>query len=192
MANESTVLNFSICFGGVCDTMTFTESTGAYHVTTNPTGWESVPTITTGTVTLSILFPDEDDAEVVDLEASYPVSNTTNEYSITTDSLGVTSFPDGVYTITYTVVADDATTWTRVKQFCVTCNAECCVDNMFGELDLSDCNCDTKRVQRALLAYATLKALKFAGRVGDTTKFATLLEDVETLCGTDNNCTTCN
>ncbi len=195
MANQ---IYFTVCMSGNCDLLTFKETTGAYSGT-NLMGWGSpnkattdaesaVLTITntTGIITTVNLFSKS---------PSWPTSDTTQEYTITPSDLGYTTtkFPDGVYTFLYTVKRTTATafTFTQTVQQLFYCNASCCVNTLFANIDDWECECNDIKIQEAYQIDIMLRALSRAAKCGNTTSFTNTLTLINNLCSTSSTCTEC-
>lgn len=189
-------VNFTISENCNCKQLTFVDTTGTYNVSSNPTGW--------GTPN-----PDITDAHYGELEITSPAGvvtiidvvgtgdfpnggNTASLVILNTD-LGYTEdekLPDGVwkFKLTYgessiTDVIGSTTVW---KMFL--CQAKCCVANMFAALPVTECNCDSSKLDNAIFADRMLTALKYAAQRGDTSKFTNLLTLVNNLCSDDCGC----
>ena len=108
-------INFGIV-GGV-DRVTFNETTGAYHVTTNPTGW-GAPNPVVGDATSVKLFvgvPGNTSMIELDLSANFPEDDDSVDLDILATTLGLNHIPSGVWKFTYEVVA--TTTYTKTKYY---------------------------------------------------------------------------
>jgi hypothetical protein len=179
-------VKFSICQSSNCKAINFTEDTGAYHVSTNPTGWGSPNELTSDAVsaTLTITGPDGTVYAPINLLAlsSFPKS-TSSSYSIdaTTLSSTMTSFADGFWEMTYAVTTA-TTTYTETNTFFFHCQIDACICRMIADLDACDCNCDTEQVNKVLQAKAFSDALAYAVGCGNLNGANDILASLKKLC----------
>ena len=187
------VLNFEICQTADCKTFTFTETTGVYNASTNPTGW-GAPNPLTSNATSATLAINIAGGTVYTLNlftSSFPSSVSSLEYDVTASLIGGASgakITDGIYTFVYTVVASGVTyTQTIIKG--IYCQVQCCVYSMFKSL-VSTCDCNATEKERALDAFILLKGLITSTASGNTTNFNTDLAVLQKMC-LNSNCTNC-
>lgn len=193
----SLVLDFSVCQSADCTKFTFTDNTGAYDASTNPTGW-GAPNPTLADVitpcTLDITTPDGTTYQIdlVSTTPVFPVSAPPNTLTLDASSIGGTagdSLPDGIYTFTYTVTTTGPTTYTQTITVGFYCQVKCCVFTMIKDLDITcDC-CDTDK-DTLMNAYLMYKGLIYAANCGNITQFNTILAALQKLC-TQSNCQNC-
>jgi len=186
----SVVLHFEVCDSRDCKSLLFTETTGAYNVTSNPTGWGAPNELTSDAVSavLNIVLPSSTSVNINLFTSSYPSVNKTLEYTITSATLGLAAnlkLDDGLYVFTYTVVTG-TTTYTQVNRVYITCNSKCCVATMLAKIPDKDCNCNDEYICKVLKAYTFYQALVLAGETGQTTKFANLKEILDDMCLSTN------
>lgn len=186
-------LNFSTCVTNGCTNIKFTETTGTY-TTSNLGGW-GVPNIIladANTAILTIIDPSSNEYEV-DLftDYSFPSSNSDYYIYITAESLGLSSIEDGKWTFTYTITTDTES-YSKTKYSLFYCNSECCVKQLLTDLDLEDCGCGCKDLDRSdyIKAWSHLEALKNAAQCGSVTLFTKLKKIVDKLCK-NKDCKTC-
>jgi hypothetical protein len=194
-------LSLSFTVTQSCDgkTLTFTETTGVYNVTTNPGGWGTPNKATTDCTSkkITITTPEDEQYEIDNSDTRMsvlPSSSDTGIVIINGADIGETSedvIPDGVYIIDYECTMDDASTSTKRVYVYLDSQASCCVEGLFGEIKVNDCCCDDKSIKKAMTARAFLLAARAAGRCGRTQRANTLLELVTSLC-TGGNCVNCN
>ena len=126
-------LKIDICPTGDCKSLNFTETTGTYNATYNPTGW-GTPNDNPNpdwTATLTITDPNNI-LSILDMGPySFPSTNPDYTFPIsasllTNNTTGV--FADGLYNFNYTVVSPDkGITYTITSKIFVYCNIQCCV-----------------------------------------------------------------
>lgn len=192
----SVILQFSICQSNDCETLTFTETTGAYDVTSNPNGWGSPNRATSSATIVTLTVTNPDDTEyVLDLSANYPTTDITLEYEINPTEIGLTAgtkIPDGIYKFNYsvtTVVTGTTIVYTQTVYKALYCQVQCCALNMFVGLDV-ECECSQDSIDKAIKGYALLKGLQMAAECGNITEFNNILAQLEKLC-LNNNCNNC-
>lgn len=190
------ILSFEICQSGGCDSLIFKETTGIYNATTNPNGW-GAPNEATSDATEATLEIELGDGSLytIDLFATgdFPTTDTTFEYEILPTDIGYSSdddqIDDQIITFTYTVVTG-TTTYTQVVKQAFYCQAQCCVNTMFINLDF-ECDCNKDQIDLALKAFAMLQGLKQASACGNATNFTNILTQLNKLC-LNTNCSACN
>jgi hypothetical protein len=186
-------VKYSICQSSNCKTLTFTETTGVYNGTTNPTGWGAVgggdPNEMLSdaiAATLTLTGPDGTIYAPVDLLSlsSFPKDDVKFGYDIaaaTVDS-SLTDFSDGSWTISYDVTTG-TTTYTETMTFFFSCQINACVCSMIADVDVSDCNCDIDTLNKVLEAKAFLDALSYAVGCGNLTGANEILTTLQRTCG---------
>lgn len=125
------VQNFSITDNG--ETLTFKELTAAYSVS-NTGGWGAPnPVVGDATsITLSVGVPGNTDLVVIDISDTFPTTDITDEFEITTTLLGIDCMVGGVYKFILTTVVG-VTTYTTTKYYWIDKNVECWFDKkLFG------------------------------------------------------------
>ena len=195
------VLKPSICEECNCKQLVFKELTGAYDAVDNPTGWGlpnlEISDIDPDTPSLVVTKPDGS-IVTIDLSGSFPTTDTNFEFIITNEMLGYTStetLPDGLWVFEYTLGDVDGVTVYRQHIYKLFyCNAECCITKLFNEIPVSNCectckcDCDTSKTDNALYAWTMLKALQYAAKSGNISRFQNLLVIVNNLCTGDCGC----
>lgn len=188
-------INFNLCEGGSCDELTFTELTGAYDATTNDGGWGN-PNPEIGdaeSVELVITYPDGSSSDPIDLSSLFPSTNKELELIIDATDVGLTKFPDGVYTVTYTVVVNDGgeVTYSKTCYFFFDCSAQCCVDKLFAKVKTTDCkDCKNSKLDFAVEAQAYLTAARSAVNCGNIATAKENLKKVQYMCNLEK-CKSC-
>jgi hypothetical protein len=163
----------------------------AYDVALNTTGW-GAPNITHADITsaeIEITYPN---GTVVTQDVTATVAaSITDPFDLYIFSPIGTTFPDGIYHITYTLIDSGLVTYTTSVDISNDCAVSCCVDKMFAELPNKMCDtCNyTDFLNNALQAEALLRAYRCACSCGDTTKANAILESLQTICNwADCNC----
>lgn len=188
-------IDFDICINNSCDTLTLTETTGAYSAT-NTGGWGS-PNATTGSITTALLQVTSPSGGVYTiniLSAGLPSSNPSFDYDIANSSLGnITSIEDGKWTF-FLYYTDGTTIYQRVKNFFFYCNSECCVQQLLANIEIEDCNCceqeQKDKIDNYIKAKTFLEALKNAARCNQESNFDSIQEILAKLCR-NSNCNSC-
>lgn len=174
-----------------CTSIYFFDKTGAYNVTSNPTGY-GAPNYAIGdftVATLSVLTAGATTPTVINAYSSLPSSNVNAAYEITLAALGLTELPSGLTRVTYRVAGSAGTpavafAYTTTKLFLVDCEYRCCIDKKRRDLaqDPADCSCTDKRVSDLLYAEAMLEAAQAATCCGDAASATAAIAILETLC----------
>ena len=131
----------------------------------------------------------------IDLLATgdFPTTDTSLEYEINPTDIGYSSdsdqIADQIIAFTYTVTTDTGT-YTQVVSQAFYCQAQCCVNTMFVELDF-ECDCNQDAIDLALKAFAMLQGLKQASNCGNASNFNNILTQLNKLCA-NTSCQACN
>jgi hypothetical protein len=178
---------FSICQDSNCQAINFTETTGVYEVTSNPTGWGAPNEETTDatSATLSIIGPDGTTYPTVDLFATgnFPKSDSTSvSIPATTLSSAMTTFADGLWEMVYAVTTSTAT-YTETRTFFFDCSINNCVCKLIAAVDIDDCTCDPDKMNEALKAKAFLDSMGYAAGCGNLAGANEILQSLTRLCG---------
>lgn len=188
----SVILSFEICQSSTCGSLIFKETTGAFNANTNPNGWGAPNEDTTDALTAELAIQLADGSTyTIDLKATtfFPTTDTTFEYLINGSDIGYDGqIDDQIISFTYTVTTSTETyTQTVVQGFY--CQAECCVNKMFVDLDF-ECDCIKDEMDSALKAFAILQGLKYSANCGNATNFNNLLAQLNKLCA-GSSCASC-
>lgn len=181
------------CFKHNCTNLYLYDITGAYNASTNTTGWGSPNTTLAGATiaTVSITLPEATSAVDFDVLATVNAA-TIVDGEFTLDQLTMEDFdsteekfPDGVYTIVYTI--DE--TYTQTITTFSTCQTDCCVEKMKTKFAEKLCGCDWDIYWKNYLeAKAYLTGAKYKYACGDTTNAIAMLKKVQKICATQNCC----
>jgi hypothetical protein len=181
-------IKFSVCQSSNCKSINFTEKTGLYDATDNPTGWDPSQATNESTTdataaTLTITGPDGTVYPTVDLFAvGFPKSSTVEKYSIPQEDLGLTQIVDGLYEMTYSVTTS-TTTYSETQSFFFHCKIDACICKKLAALDVNACDCDEDKVNEALKAKAFSDALMYAAGCGNIAAANEILKSLQRLCG---------
>lgn len=187
-----------------CTELVLTDTSGAYDVTTNPTGWGSatIP-IDDGTVTyaeLIIILP-SGSSITIDIISNWealtgltsdPFGSGTSalalSYTLSSSIyLGTTTFTDGVYRITYRV--GDGSTYlestnkaTITYNFAVYCGVECAIEQRVALVPYNyTCeNCSNDFLEITMILWSIFQALKLAACTANIEKFNNILLTLQT------------
>lgn len=187
-------LSYSICQNKSCKSLQFSETTGAYNSLSNTGGFGSpnVDTTDATSALLKVLIPGATTTVDIDLFPDFPTVDNEFEREITSADLGLTAdskLEDGVYEITYEVIADGVT-YTELNNIFLYCNVQCCINQMIAKIPSKHCSCSDSSVSDALTAYMLMKSLEHAAVCGKKTKFANTLKVLNNICK-NTNCSTC-
>lgn len=180
----------SITQASNCQSITLTDITGDYDVTTNPTGWGAPNPATTDCSSIVITIYDY--YHVNETEYNVPAADIADVFdaglTITADDIfGITSFPDGSYTfiVTYTVSGTEYT-YTVYKGFY--CSALCCAKQM--GLTLNPRTCDYSKIEEWNFIMNLLTTAFWATCCGHYDYFQEIIDYVNEICdgcGGSNN-----
>jgi hypothetical protein len=179
------------CMKDKCGGIYFKDTTGVYHVTNNPYGWETPNTAAADVdeLTLTILFPDATEIEYDLLdELPDPVTGTIEYDKIEGD------YDDGIYTFTYTILAGNVTI-TKVLKKLFLCNATCCVDKMWAKIPTYINTKDERFLQNYIeqthYAQGLLDGLNASGGCLNEEAVTAILEKLDRICSFEK-CDTCH
>lgn len=179
-----------------CKSFGFSETTGAYDVLLDPTGWGAPNPLTSNATaaTLDIYAPGNSSATPtlsVNLLATtnFPNTNPTIEYLITNTALGLSGkLTDGLWVFVYTVTVNTVV-YQQTIQKITTCNAKCCVDGLFGAIEDFDCDeCKDEAIKRAMDASAFYQGMVSAAGCGKIDKFLKIQKLLSRLCNNTKCC----
>jgi len=179
-------VKFSICQSSDCKSIKFTETTGAYHVTTNPTGWGAPNELTSNAVsaTLTITGPDGTTYSPVNVFTlgTFP-KTTSTAYSIAASAIdaNLTGFVDGNWEMTYTVTTATAT-YEEKLTFFFFCKIDSCICKKLATLKVDDCTCDPGKIEEVLQMKAYAYALEYAVGCGNITGANEILATLQRMC----------
>lgn len=187
-------LKLNVCFADNCSVLNIKDATGAYDLTTNPTGW-GFPNLALADVTQALLTITPPNAII---STSFDVTTTVqsativgglfNLNSLTSSNFTSGSLVDGMYIITYNVVGGGDTYTTSINVFS-TCNADCCIEKMKAKFCEYMCGCDWEIYWDSYKkAEALLYAAKSAFACAKYDQAKDLLDQVNKICSMQNCC----
>lgn len=178
-------LDFNIRQSDNARELSFKETTGVYHVTDNPGGW-GAPNDTTSDPTgvlLKITTPDGNQT-TLDLSATFPTTDNTQEYLIHSQDLGLgtdVKLPDGIWDFEYEIDTPGEPAFVRsIQRIFISGNARCCVYNLLASVDL--CDCDGSDLARALEAYTYYRVAVACAFTGNEDHFTDALNLINKYC----------
>jgi len=193
------VLKFNACQTTGCSQLTFSDQTGAYNASYNPTGYFPPDVVGPTAAVLEITGPDLV-PYTIDLFATtyFPIADTNFTYVIPASEIGDrTNIEDGQWTFTYTVTyvlnTDEEVTVSTTKSYIFTCNSSCCVSKLKAKINVRECDSyreNNKNTMNFLKAEAFLESLKYAAFCNNLTEYNTIKNILDKLC-TNTGCKTC-
>ena len=182
-----------LCLTANCSTLSFTETTGVYNVTTNPYGYGAPNTTIANAVSGSLYITTPDLGAYT---ISIPPSNNPDlSTTIVLANVGGRTFvEDGFWNFTYTVTDNLLNTYTTSIGYYFYCQSECCVAKLLTKIDLDDCMCNkqnTKNLDNYTKARTLLQSLKNAASCLNSANYLKTKALLEKICR-NSNCKTCN
>jgi NADPH-dependent 7-cyano-7-deazaguanine reductase QueF-like protein len=190
-------LSFSICQESSCESIKFSETTGTYTAT-NSGGWAvvsgagaSVNFTPSDAISayLTITLPNGTVCPAITLYPTFPDTTETLTQTITSGNLGLSgSLPDGIYSATYLVNISNVNSQTvqlQVTQtFFIGCTIWCCVQKLIAKIAESECDCNSKALADAMLAFGLYQSMLSAAKCGNTAAVTHILARLTKLCAT--------
>lgn len=182
-------LKFTVENGSDCKSIIFTETTGAYHVSTNPTGW-GTPNPTIGLVTSSTLTIQNlttlvtyDAITITPSSSNAQTTITTEDLLIDGVSIGDITLPDGLYEFTYNIeVSSTRSTYQQVVKSLFLCESCCKIKKLATNVDINCgcCNDDcADNMWKFLEAHTLYKALQWSGVCGSETEINSNIQSLQ-------------
>ena len=168
--------------------LSFTDTTGTYNAVSNPGGFGSPNDLTSDATIVELKITPPGGTEVIiDMlipASGFPTTNKELEYIIKSQDLGLgtdADLPDGIWSITYEITTPGETSVvSSIQKIFISGQARCCVNNLFCDVDL--CDCDGTQLAQALEASAYLKVARACAGCGNDTKFLQTLEIIKNYC----------
>jgi len=165
-------LNTRIDLGCSCDSVIFTELTGAYDALTNTGGYGSPNPATSDFSTVELIIKDELNSvtyDSIDLSSNFPsssvLSQTINvsDLELSSVNAGLTKFADGKYSFTYKITTSGGTVYQHQVTKMSLCTIMCNIKNLAAKV--LDCDCCTSNTSRDKLReiYSDYLALLYSG-----------------------------
>ena len=176
-------LSFTTCENNSCSSLEFKETTGAYSLD-NLNGWGSPnEDISGATAILTVTLAD---GSATDLAmVGFPTTDTTKVFTINAEDIGFSvgdQIPDQIISLVYSVTTITALLIDQTQSVALYCQTECCVSNMFLDIDIDCEDCIRSQGDKATKAYTLLQGLKFSAGCGNTTAFNKTLTYLNKLC----------
>ena len=187
-------LKLNVCFADNCSILNIKDATGAYDLTTNPTGW-GFPNLALGDVDqafISVTPPNGNVSTTYDItttvQSATIVDGLFDLYSYTNSSFTSGSLVDGMYIISYNVTGGGESYTTSINVFS-TCKADCCIEKMKAKFCEYMCGCDWEIYwANYKKAEALLYAAKSAFACAKNDQAKDLLDQVNKICSMQNCC----
>lgn len=188
------VLDYTVSIPCTCQSIIFTDTTGAYDAGSNAGGW-GAPNIANGDVTiatLKITFPDTTEQTIsvlTEVNAGIGFEKTiaiTDLEGFSTDSL----FPAGKYTFEFKVTTDSVTYYSTEVEMFSWCSYSECYKNLLIGYTGSDCcdGCQDAAKEKITKVAVLLESLKAAADCLDEARFNSISAKLQTLCKTTSDC----
>lgn len=191
-------LSISIEKNSSCTGYTFTDLTGAYNATTNPTGYGSPNPTTSASAAVLIItkynLPDDGGDTItydeVDLLTDYSFPSSADlavalnleDLTIDSDDGALDSFGDGVYRFQYKVTYSDGAIYTTSVEKLFMCGIECSLLEQAYKIANSECNCKDKDFLQMFNELMSLYyAVRYAGACGNKTTIGKNLQNITDL-----------
>tara|TARA_R110000868_G_C10809103_1_gene757702 strand:- start:149 stop:742 length:594 start_codon:yes stop_codon:yes gene_type:complete len=186
-------LKVSSCVTNNCSQLTITDVTGLYNATLNLYGWNQPDDVDTrdatsaATISLTIGGTTLDYDVVTQLVTVPTTQEDTELVTIDIADFGLTSIPDGLYTITYNVTVGGEE-YTITKTGLSTCAAQCCIDNRFKQFPdklAACCNqCEEAEfIKETYIGQALIDGLHYAYLCGNLSVINKNLTRIQRICG---------
>ena len=187
-------LKLNVCFADNCSILNIKDATGAYDLTTNPTGW-GFPNLALAGIDqafISVTPPNGNVSTTYDItttvQSATIVDGLFDLYSYTNSSFTSGSLVDGMYIISYNVTGGGESYTTSINVFS-TCKADCCIEKMKAKFCEYMCGCDWEIYwANYKKAEALLYAAKSAFACAKNDQAKDLLDQVNKICSMQNCC----
>ena len=186
-------LGFEICETDNCSSLKFTDTTGAYNASSNPSGYGSTVNNTTSGASATLAITLADGTLNTITLTGFPTTDTTKVFTIDASDLGYSSsseIKDQIVTALYTVTFADTSISTQTITVALYCQVDCCVKSMVLDLDVDCGDCFNASKGKVTDAYLMLQGLKYAANCGNATVFNKVLTQLNKLC-LNSNCSNC-
>jgi hypothetical protein len=187
----------------------FSETTGAYNVSTNPTGWgapnEQLAWATTDNIQVykpdSVTLLPGTTPVTLSNPAGLPTATIPNSLTISPQQIGYAtgeSLPDGIYQFVYTVDVNNPVsgkiTYTITQYVLIYAGVQCCAGKLAVKAASSGCGCsggcggcgdDASNFEKVMLM---IEAAKYSIQCGSITSAAKAIVHAQEIC---NGCQSC-
>lgn len=185
--NAPMVLDFDICQENDCTSFDFTDATGVYS-SSNSGGYGAPNFLVSDAISAYVNVTLPSGVQVsIQVDPTLPDDTGTIVWTVNSTDLGLTgSLPDGIYVIEYVINFNNSNSQTVqktiVKTFLLSCTIKCCIQKMIAKIPINDCDCESKYLKNALLAFGLYQSLVYNGKCGNTTNTTSLLNRLTKLC----------
>jgi len=195
-------LNISACLNNCCEELVVSDVSGIQSklenliLGTDASGWGTASSsnpktanATAATITITSPLGVSTVTDVLTEVNAYDTTNNTSYLEFSPISPTGDKFSDGLYTITYNVTVNGLDYSSSIQQL-FSCNAQCCVDNMWSQLpDHYQLDTYDEWVDRCTKAEVLLKMLKSSANCSNTNAISEILDSLEDICDYNNcNC----
>ena len=148
----------------------------------------------TGTSMVTALSVYDLNGTAYDIFADIATLYVAGVFNITgTDAFTLPTIVDGLFNVEYTISGIESVTstefnYTTNSYFLSTCAAECCITDMYKNLDMC-CDCSEGAIDKIQKAEVFLAGSKYAIAVGQNDKAVCLLDKAKSIC--EGNCENC-
>lgn len=196
----SLVLKFTITLGTDCKSFIFTDTSGTYNVSTNPTGW-GAPNLqlnNVNTAKLSIqnltTLTTYDDVDVTPSDSDGTTLITTQDLKVAGISIGDVTLPDGQYCFVYTVVSKSTQTYQQTLKKVFLCESCCKIKTKACEIDL-ECGCCNEpcadEIWKFLQAWTEFKVIEYSAYCSSQSNINNKIKSLQSFL-TSFDCKNCN
>lgn len=172
------------CVKSKCTKLSLTDTTGVYHVTTNPTGYGATNNIVGSgssgfSATIAI-----DGATAIDV-ASQVASTVVGEFTYTDIEIALV---DGWHTIVYKVGSTAAGIKTNTIKIFTYCSVKCCIHAKMLELmDFDPCK-DASKIATYMHMWGMYQEMIYAASGCNASLATELLTRLQAFCGSTTDC----
>jgi len=178
------IQTFKSCSKNSCSKVTITDTTGTYHVNSNPNGWGS-PNIEAGDAGFLVTIDITNNGNTISTDVTSQVPLTVSG-DFTYDDIEV-NLVDGWTTITYTI-STDATSSVVTRKIFTYCTIKCCISQKMKELLTFDECKDSKLLMKYFHMWNMFKTLQSEANGCDADSASSTLTRLQSLCGIDADC----
>jgi len=149
-------------------------------------------TYVAGAVTALVVY--DLNGTAYDIFAEYSTLFVDGKFNLTgTTAFTLPTIVDGLFNVEYTISGIESVTstefnYTTNSYFLSTCAAECCITDMYKNLDMC-CDCSEGAIDKIQKAEVFLAGSKYAIAVGQNDKAICLLDKAKDIC--EGNCENC-
>lgn len=176
-------LKGSSCASKACKGVDYKDTTGAYHVTTNPTGW-GAPNLspTTPNFVASLSITNGGSSTSYNITSQIPTS-ITGDFTVSVPH----DLADGISIVTYTVSdGNKLNSYSKTIKIFSYCRIKCCIyKKMLDLLYLDPCK-NAGKIEAYLYMWALLESMIDLASGCDVVKAEAVLQRLNKLCDVSN------